>query len=156
VTLDKNGFPVTLTSESTRETAEKRRQNRSSSRDGPRSRSKSRDGRDLTDEDLSAIKRRCRSSSRERGKGRSKTGSEAENVAKVTTRGRKKPSDLSGNSSHSKSSKIMETPKTNSAKGNNTLEMLLRMPKDSPVGAGASIAESLGEELRKCRSGNSE
>jgi hypothetical protein len=147
VTLDKNGFPVTL---DTKETAERRRRNRSSSRDGPTrrrsiSRDGPRDGRDLTDQDLSAIKQRSRSSSRERGIGRTKSTSEKDKATKLSSRGRKKPGDLSVCSTHSRSSKIMETSKTNSAKGNNTLEMLLSLPKDEGAdGGGASVAESRG------------
>jgi hypothetical protein len=148
VTLDKNGFPVTL---DTKETAERRRRNRSSSRDGPtRTRSKSRDGpkdgRDLTAEDLSAIKQRSRSSSRERGIGRSKSSSEKDKATKLSSRGRKKTGDLNISSTHSRGSTIMETSKTNSAKGNNTLEMLLSLPKDESAGSGGgtSVAESRG------------
>ncbi|KAG7351307.1 hypothetical protein IV203_010667 [Nitzschia inconspicua] len=147
VTLDKNGFPVTL---DTKETAERRRRNRSSSRDGPStrrsvSRDGPRDGRDLTDQDLSAIKQRSRSSSRERGIGRNKSSSEKDKTTKLSSRGRKKPSDLSVCSSHSRNSRFVETSKTNSTKGNNTLEMLLSMPKDDNLeGGGTSVAESRG------------
>jgi hypothetical protein len=148
VTLDKNGFPVTL---DTKETAEKRRRNRSSSRDGPR-RSKSKErGKDLTDEDLSAIKRRSRSSSRDRGIGRTKSLNEKDKTTENSRRGRKKPEGLGG-SVHSKSS-LLETSKTNSVKGNNTLEKLLSLPKDDNGSGcgGHSVAESRGARTAPAR-----
>ena len=106
----------------------------------------------MTDEDLSAIKRRSRSSSRDRGIGRTKSMNEKDKTTENSRRGRKKPEGL-GSSVHSSRSSMLETSKTNSVRGNNTLEMLLSLPKDEDGtgGGGQSVAESRGARTAPAR-----